>query len=157
MINEATQHKRTENGQTSGATACRIPAVSLLPSNILSIALKLFPILPVLLSLSFLFLYFLGPLRNSNLCAFLLGQEFGLEGKGSDDHEYHKDEVRTLAAASRSSFCFCSKDSMDSGSVPGAIVAACPKKQIDDWLVRSVLRKTLRPSLIPSVPERTRN
>jgi len=136
MINEATRHERTENGQTSGATACRIPAVSLLPSNILSLALKLFPVLPVLLSLSFLFLYFLGPLRNSNLCAFLLGQEFGLKRKGSDDHEYHKhkDEVLTLAAASRSSFCFCSKDSMDSGSVPGAIVAACPKKQITiDW------------------------
>jgi hypothetical protein len=36
------------------------------------------------------------------------------------------DELFTLAAASRSSFCFCNKDSMDSGSAPGAIVAALP-------------------------------
>ncbi len=37
-----------------------------------------------------------------------------------------EDRLLTLAAASRSSFCFCSKDSMDNGSPPGAIVAVLP-------------------------------
>jgi hypothetical protein len=37
--------------------------------------------------------------------------------------EHLMDKALTLAAASRSSFCFCSKDSMDNGSAPGAIVA----------------------------------
>ena len=60
------------------------------------------------------------------------------------NHEYHKDELLTLAAASRSSFCFCSKDSMDSGSVPGAIVAALEgfvgaNRRLGE---KSVLRKT---------------
>ncbi len=39
---------------------------------------------------------------------------------------YCEDHLLTLAAASRSSFCFCSKDSMDNGSLPGAIFAVLP-------------------------------
>jgi hypothetical protein len=56
----------------SRATTRRILAVSLLPSNNLSLALELFPVFPVLLFPFFLSLYFLGSLCNSNLRTFFL-------------------------------------------------------------------------------------
>ena len=40
---------------------------------------------------------------------------------------YSEDHLLTLAAASRSSFCFCSNDSIDNGSPPGAIVEVLPE------------------------------
>jgi hypothetical protein len=72
MIGEMAWHKGKGKGQTSRATTSSILALSLLPSNSLSFALELFPVLPILLFPFLLFVYFLGSLGNSNLRAFLL-------------------------------------------------------------------------------------